>query len=133
MGASSGLKAELASIGVVNACGCTLRRNGVTNYSMASTSGASAFVTVAYETDDSSLCEQWEQFLVENSPVEAKTPKHVLELFDGAEWRASQWLEDGALARALGQVQRAQLCFERCQFWLERAQHFTEELTPKAI
>lgn len=129
MGAVSGLKADLGSISVVKACGCTIRRNSTNNYTM---TGPNAFVPVAYDTDDASLCEQWERFLVVNSPMEGKSPKLTLELFDGAEWRASQWLEDGAKARALDDAELAQKCFERCHFWLERAQHFSAALQLKS-
>lgn len=37
-----------------------------------------AFVPVAYDTDNASLCEQWERFLVENSPHGGKVAQaHV--------------------------------------------------------
>lgn len=38
-----------------------------------------------------------------------------------AETRASQWLADGNQAREAGRTVKAERCFQKAQFWLDRA------------
>ncbi|WP_199918418.1 hypothetical protein [Pseudomonas veronii] len=42
-----------------------------------------------------------------------------------AETRASQWLADGNLAVEAGRVAKAERCFQKAQFWLDRANHLS--------
>jgi uncharacterized protein HemY len=52
----------------------------------------------------------------------SKTPaKTVADRALDAEVRASQWLADGNAAREAGQEQKAEQCYEKAQFWLDRA------------
>ncbi len=42
-----------------------------------------------------------------------------------AETRASQWLADGNQAAEAGRVTKAERCFQKAQFWLDRANHLS--------
>jgi hypothetical protein len=50
------------------------------------------------------------------APV-ASLAERVLE----AETRASQWLADGNQAEEAGHIAKAERCFQKAQFWLDRA------------
>lgn len=124
VGALAGLKADLSKCSQRNECGCTLRRWGVTSYIMAAPSCVSD--PLPYEIDDAALCEAWEAFLVEHSPIAGKDAKANLELLSCAEWRSGLWLNDGARAREQGNDSLAKYCYERCQYWLDRANQIAE-------
>lgn len=52
----------------------------------------------------------------------AKAPlRTVTERALDAEVKASQWLADGNQAAEAGQSEKAERCFEKAQFWLDRA------------
>jgi hypothetical protein len=52
----------------------------------------------------------------------AKSPKTpLLQRKLDAETRASQWLADGNEAREGGKLERAEHCYGKAQFWLDRA------------
>jgi len=52
----------------------------------------------------------------------AKAPlRTVTERALDAEVKASQWLADGNQAAEAGQREKAERCFEKAQFWLDRA------------
>lgn len=52
----------------------------------------------------------------------AKAPaKTVAERALDAEVKASKWLADGNQAREAGQEEKAERCYEKAQFWLDRA------------
>jgi len=42
-----------------------------------------------------------------------------------AETRASQWLAEGNQAAEAGRVTKAERCFQKAQFWLDRANHLS--------
>lgn len=42
-----------------------------------------------------------------------------------AETRASQWLADGNQARGNGDAAKADQCYAKSQFWLDRANHLS--------
>lgn len=53
-------------------------------------------------------------------PTKAPT-KSLDERALDAETRASQWLADGNQAREAGRTVKAERCFQKAQFWLDRA------------
>lgn len=44
-----------------------------------------------------------------------------------AEARASQWLADGNQAREAGRTVKAERCFQKAQFWLDRANLLSDQ------
>jgi cytochrome c peroxidase len=44
-----------------------------------------------------------------------------------AETRASQWLADGNQAREAGRTVKAERCFQKAQFWLDRANLLSDQ------
>lgn len=64
----------------------------------------------------------------------AKAPvKPLAERTLEAETRASQWLADGNQAREAGHKVKADRCFEKAQYWLDRANYLSgrsERLRP---
>lgn len=42
-----------------------------------------------------------------------------------AEVRAGQWLADGNIARAEGKMEKAERCYQKAQFWLDRYNRLT--------
>ncbi|EPG8943825.1 hypothetical protein L4Z64_001232 [Pseudomonas aeruginosa] len=127
LGALAGLKASLAKSSQLSECGCSLRRWDVSCYIM----GAPGHVSpsLPYDIEDANLCAAWEAFLAEHSPTVAKSPKHALELLKGAEWRSGLWLNDGARARQQGDESLATYCYERCKYWLERANRIAKAIS----
>jgi hypothetical protein len=63
-----------------------------------------------------------------------KAPRAPLaERVTDAETRASKWLADGNQAAEAGRVTKAERCFQKAQFWLDRANHLSgqgEHLAP---
>jgi hypothetical protein len=58
--------------------------------------------------------------------MSAKAPvKPLAERTLDAETRASQWLADGNEAREAGHTAKAERCFEKAQYWLDRANHLS--------
>lgn len=47
-----------------------------------------------------------------------------------AETRAGQWLADGNTAQEAGRVARAERCFQKAQFWLDRANELADQIDP---
>jgi hypothetical protein len=51
-----------------------------------------------------------------------------------AETRASQWLADGNAAKESGRMAKAERCYHKSQFWLDKANLYSgrgEQLPPK--
>ena len=56
----------------------------------------------------------------------AKAPvKPLAERTLEAETRASQWLADGNQAREAGLLDKADRCFDKAQYWLDRANYLS--------
>lgn len=53
-------------------------------------------------------------------PTKAPTTPLAERVLD-AETRASQWLADGNQAKEAGRMTKAERCFQKAQFWLDRA------------
>lgn len=49
-----------------------------------------------------------------------------------AEARADQWRADGNKAQKAGRVTRAERCFYKAQFWLDRANELADQAEPVA-
>jgi len=64
-----------------------------------------------------STTESWYAFQAEIKRLEAK----ALE----AEWRASSWLADGNAAKERGNMDLAEKCYAKSQFWLDRYNKLT--------
>lgn len=57
----------------------------------------------------------------------SKAPvKPLAERMLDAETRAGQWLADGNKAQEAGRVTRAERCFQKAQFWLDRANELAD-------
>ncbi len=52
-----------------------------------------------------------------------RTRREILAL--DAETRSSQWLADGNAAREAGRYEKAQKCYDKSQFWLDRFNKLT--------
>jgi hypothetical protein len=53
--------------------------------------------------------------------IEVKSNRPLAERILEAETLGSQWLADGNAARESGRIARAERCFSKAQFWLDRA------------
>ncbi|AZG88583.1 hypothetical protein N032_24545 [Pseudomonas syringae pv. pisi str. PP1] len=50
-----------------------------------------------------------------------------------AENRAGQWLADGNQAREAGRTVKAERCFQKAQFWLDRANLLSGRAVPSRL